>query len=97
MESIHIKSPKEIECMRAAGKLAAGARTVAREGIRAGVTTREIDREVRSFLRNAGAVPTFYRYGGFPGNACISVNEELIHGIPSDRLIHPGDIVSVNS
>ncbi|MBR0162297.1 MAG: type I methionyl aminopeptidase [Oscillospiraceae bacterium] len=95
-ESIYIKSAKEIESMRLAGRITAGARTIARQAIRDGVTTGEIDREVRAFITKSGAYPTFYKYGGFPGNACISVNEEVIHGIPGRRVIHAGDIVSVD-
>ena len=82
--------------MRLAGRITAGARTIARQAIRDGVTTGEIDREVRAFITKSGAYPTFYKYGGFPGNACISVNEEVIHGIPGRRVIHAGDIVSVD-
>ena len=85
-DSIHIKSAREIECMRVAGKLTAGARSIARQAIRDGVSTKEIDREVRRFITSAGAYPTFYRYNGFPGNACISVNEEVIHGIPGNSI-----------
>ena len=95
-ESIYIKSAKDIEGMRKAGKLAAGARSVARQAVAAGITTREIDREVRNFIKKSGAYPTFYKYGGFPASACISVNEEVIHGIPGNRIIHNGDIVSVD-
>ena len=95
-ESIYIKSAKEIEHMRVAGKITAGARSIARQAIRDGVTTKEIDREVRSFILKSGATPTFYRYGGFPGNLCVSVNDEVIHGIPGRRVIHAGDIVSVD-
>ena len=69
-DSIYIKSAKEIESMRVAGKITAGARSIARQAIHDGVTTREIDREVRSFIRKSGATPTFYQYGGFPGNLC---------------------------
>ena len=95
-ESIYIKSSSEIELMRQAGKITAGARSIARQAIAAGVTTREIDRHVREFIVKSGARPTFYRYNGFPGNACISVNEEVIHGIPGRRVVHDGDIVSVD-
>ena len=95
-ESIYIKSPREIERMRQAGKITAGARSIARQAVAAGVTTGEIDRHVREYIRKAGASPTFYRYNGFPGNACISVNEEVIHGIPGKRVIREGDIVSVD-
>ncbi len=95
-ESIFIKSAKEIERMRVAGRLTAQARSLARAGIRDGVTTKEIDREVRRFILKNGGTPTFYKYGGFPGNLCISVNDELIHGIPGPRVIRDGDIVSVD-
>ncbi len=95
-ESIYIKSAKEIDCMRVAGKITAGARSIARQAIRDGITTKEIDREVRNFIRKSGAFPTFYKYNGFPGNLCVSVNEELIHGIPGKRVIRNGDIVSVD-
>lgn len=95
-ESIYIKSPREIELMRQAGRLAAGARTVAREALAAGISTRQIDREVRTFLTRSGAVPTFLNYNGFPGSACISVNEEVIHGIPGKKIVREGDIVSLD-
>ena len=93
---IIVKSPREIELMRQAGKITAGARTIAREAIMAGVTTQEIDREVKKFITKSGATPSFLNYNGFPGSACISVNEEVIHGIPGERKIRNGDIVSVD-
>ena len=95
-DPIIIKSPRDIEAMRLAGKITAGARSVAREAIKDGLTTAQIDREVRDYIRGMRAVPTFKGYGGFPGNACISVNDEIIHGIPGSRVIHNGDIVSVD-
>lgn len=61
-----------------------------------GVTTREIDKEIFKFIKKSGAVPSFLGYGGFPGSACISVNDEVIHGIPGKRLITDGDIVSID-
>ena len=93
---IIVKSPRQIEFMREAGKLTAGARTIARQAIADGVTTAEIDREVYNFITKSGATPSFLHYGGFPGSACISVNEELIHGIPGKRIVRNGDIVSVD-
>lgn len=93
---IIVKSPRQIELMRQAGKITAGARTIARQAIAAGVTTAEIDREVYNFITKSGATPSFLNYGGFPGSACISVNEELIHGIPGKRVVRHGDIVSVD-
>ena len=95
-EVIYIKSDAEIDAMRVSGRITAGARSIARQAIRDGISTKEIDREVRAFILKSGATPTFYRYGGFPGNLCISVNEEVIHGIPGARRIHTGDIVSVD-
>lgn len=95
-ESIIIKSPAEIELMRQAGRITAGARSIARQGIADGVSTKEIDKAVNEFIRKSGAIPTFKGYGGFPGSACISVNDVVIHGIPGKRIIHNGDIVSVD-
>lgn len=94
--AIIVKSPRQIEFMREAGKITAGARSIARQAIAAGVTTAEIDREVYNFITKSGATPSFLNYGGFPGSACISVNEELIHGIPGKRIVRNGDIVSVD-
>lgn len=93
---IVIKSAREIELMRVAGRITAGARTIARQGIAAGVTTKELDREIHRYIVKNGATPTFLNYGGFPASACISVNDEVIHGIPGSRVIHDGDIVSVD-
>ena len=95
-DTIYIKSPKEIELMRQAGRITAGARSIARQAIRDGVTTRQIDKYVHDYIVKCGAKPTFLGYGGFPGSACISVNEEVIHGIPCKRTVRNGDIVSVD-
>ena len=94
--AIIVKSPRQIQFMREAGKITAGARSIARQAIAAGVTTAEIDKEVYNFIIKSGATPSFLNYGGFPGSACISVNEELIHGIPGKRIVRNGDIVSVD-
>lgn len=96
MSMITIKSPREIELMRISGKITAEARMVGREMVAPGVTTKDIDREIHKFIKKSGAVPSFLGYGGFPGSACISVNEEVIHGIPGTRVINEGDIVSVD-
>lgn len=96
MSSIIIKSPREIELMRQAGRITAAARTVAREMVAPGVTTAQIDREVRHFIEKSGAIPTFLGYGGFPASVCLSVNDEVIHGIPGHRRLKEGDIVSVD-
>lgn len=96
LELISIKSPREIEAMRKACRITGQARALAASLIKPGVTTHEIDTAVRRFIQSHGAKPSFLGYGGFPGSACISVNEELIHGIPSSRKLQEGDIVSVD-
>lgn len=93
---IILKSPAEIELMRRSGKITAAARALAGEMVRPGVTTQEIDSAVEHFIRKQGAVPSFYHYNGFPASACISVNDEIIHGIPGPRVLQEGDIVSVD-
>ena len=96
MSNIIIKSPREIEIMRQAGRITAAARTLAREMVAPGVTTAQIDREVRHFIEKNGAKPTFLGYNGYPASVCLSINDEVIHGIPGHRVIHEGDIVSVD-
>ena len=96
MEMISLKSPREIECMRRAGRLTAQARALAGSLVRPGVTTHEIDTAVRKLIESHGAKPSFLGYGGFKGSACISINEEVIHGIPGPRKLKEGDIVSVD-
>ena len=96
IEMISIKSPREIEAMRKAGRLTAQARALAGSMVRPGVTTHEIDTAVRRFIESHGAKPSFLGYGGFPGSACISVNDVVIHGIPGSLKLKEGDIVSVD-
>jgi methionyl aminopeptidase len=96
MEMISIKSPREIEHMRRAGRITAQARALAGRLVKPGVTTLEIDQAVRKFIKSQGATPSFLNYNGFPGSACISVNDEVIHGIPGSRELKEGDIVSVD-
>lgn len=96
MEMISIKSPRDIEKMRAAGRLTAQARALAGSMVRPGVTTGEIDRAVRKFIESHGAKPSFLGYGGYPASICASVNEVVIHGIPGGRKLQEGDIVSVD-
>lgn len=93
---ISIKSQREIEAMRRAGRITAQARALAGSMVTPGVTTLEIDRAVRRFIESQGAKPSFLGYSGFPGSACISVNEEVIHGIPGPRVLKEGDIVSID-
>lgn len=94
---IIIKTSSEIAKLRKANKLTHDALELAGESIKAGMTTRELDRIIQKFFESHGAKSGFLGYGGFPGSACISVNEEVIHGIPGDRVIMEGDIVSVDT
>ena len=96
IEMISMKSPREIEAMRKAGRLTAQARALAGSMVAPGVTTHEIDTAVRRFIESHGGKPSFLGYAGFPGSACISVNEVVIHGIPGPRKLKEGDIVSVD-
>ena len=93
IEMISLKSPREIEAMRKAGRITARARALAGSMVRPGITTKEIDKAVRDFIKSCGAKPSFLGYGGFPGSACISVNDE---GIPGSRTLREGDIVSID-
>ena len=93
---ITLKSPHEIDLMRRSGKITAAARALAGEMVKPGVTTQEINDAVERFIRGQGAVPSFLHYNGYPASACISVNDEIIHGIPGKRVLREGDIVSVD-
>lgn len=97
MELITLKSPRDLEAMRKAGRITAAARKLAGELVVPGITTLEIDTAVRKFIESQGGKPSFLGYGGFPGSACISVNDVVIHGIPSKKVVlKEGDIVSVD-
>ena len=83
--------------MKRAGVITAEALLVAKEMIMPGVSTKEIDTKIKRFIEKCGAVPSFLGYGGFPGSACISINDEVIHGIPSDKVVlKEGDIVKID-
>lgn len=93
---ISIKNSRELSAMREACVLSARALKLAGEAVQPGVTTGEIDELVRRYIEGQGAKPSFLGYGGFPGSACISVNDTVIHGIPGKRVIKAGDIVSID-
>ena len=95
-ESITIKSPHEIEIMRQAAKITAGARSMGRQAVRDGLTTKQIDRAVHEYIVKCGAFPSCLGYEGFPAATCVSVNDEVIHGIPGKRIVRNGDIVSID-
>ena len=93
---IQLKSKEEIEGIRASGKILAGTRRVIFDSVRSGIRTAELDRIAYEFITGHGAVPAFLGYDGFPGSLCISVNDEVIHGIPGNRILEDGDIVSID-
>lgn len=94
---IQIKSPAEVEKMRKAGQISAGALMAGGAAIRPGVTTAEIDAVIYEYITSRGARPNFKGYNGFPGSACISLNDTVIHGIPGGEVINEGDIVSIDT
>lgn len=94
---IQLKNPEQIKLMREAGRITGEALVLAGEKIRVGMTTHELDKIIRTYIEKCGAKPSFLGYGGFPGSACISINEQIIHGIPSmNKHIEDGDIVKVD-
>ena len=94
---IQVKNKAQIALMKKAGRITGEALLVARELVREGISTKEIDDKIRAFIEKSGAKPSFLGYGGFPASACISINDEVIHGIPSrDKILHEGDIVKID-
>ena len=94
---IVLKTTKELALMKEACAVAAGALKAAGAAVEPGVTTEEIDRIAHNFITKSGAIPTFKGYNGYPAATCISINDEVIHGIPSkSRIIRAGDIVSID-
>lgn len=93
---ITIKSAEEIKRMQASADIAAAAMEKALSAVKEGVTTQQIDDIVFRYIINAGATPSFKGYNGFPGSACISLNEEIVHGIPGPRVLQEGDIISID-
>lgn len=94
---IVLKTTRELELMKEACRISAGALRVAGEAVRPGISTAEIDRIAYEYIKSQGAEPNFLHLYGFPATACISVNDEVIHGIPSKkRILREGDIVSID-
>ncbi len=94
---IIVKNSEQLILMKKAGVITAEALLSARELVKPGVSTKEIDAKIRRFIEKCGATPSFLGYGGFPGSACISINDEVIHGIPSDKvMLKEGDIVKID-
>ena len=93
---VHVKSEEEIDLMRAPCAIVRDCLGFVGERIRPGMTTAEVDKLVYDFIKASGAEPSCLGYGGFPASACVSVNEVVVHGIPDDRVLEEGDIVSVD-
>ena len=94
---VQIKNSEQLACMRKAGRITGEAILAARECIKEGVSTKQLDTVIRNYIEKCGAKPSFLGYGGFPGSACISINNEVIHGIPSaKRFLKEGDIVKID-
>ena len=95
---IKLKNAEQLAVMRQAGRITGEAILKARDAIRPGVTTKHLDDIIRDYIEKCGARPSFLGYGGFPGSACISVNDQVIHGIPSkDKVLQEGDIVKIDA
>lgn len=96
--AVTIKSEREIELMREAGRLLAKTHVELEKALHAGMTTKEVDRICEEIIRSYGCIPSFLNYNGFPASVCVSINDEVVHGIPSkSRVIHEGDIVSLDT
>ena len=93
---IVLKSKRELDFMREAGKISAQALALVGEHIKEGVTTKELDEIARQFIVKCGAQPSFLGYSGYPATICASVNDEVVHGIPSNRILKSGDIISID-
>ena len=96
--AVSIKSAKEIALMREAGKILAETHERLAEAIKPGITTKDIDRLGEKSIRSYGCIPSFLNYEGYPASICVSVNDEVVHGIPTDeRVLEEGDIVSLDA
>ena len=96
--AVTIKSPREIELMRESNQLLAEVHKALEEAIRPGMTTLDVDRLGEKLIRDRGCVPNFKNYNGYPASICVSVNDEVVHGIPSKyRILQEGDIVSLDA
>ncbi|MEW6049621.1 MAG: type I methionyl aminopeptidase [Candidatus Zixiibacteriota bacterium] len=93
---IVLKSPEEIEIMRRAGRLVAMTLDMVEQEIEPGLTTEQLDLLVEDFIRSHGAIPAFKNYQGYPASACVSIDDEVVHGIPGKRALREGEIVSVD-
>jgi methionyl aminopeptidase len=93
---VEIKTPEQIEKMRVAGLVVGETLELLRKSARPGITTLELDRIAEDNIRSSGATPSFKGYHGFTGSICVSVNDEVVHGIPGERVVEDGDVVSID-
>ncbi|GAA4466315.1 type I methionyl aminopeptidase [Nemorincola caseinilytica] len=93
---IHIRSKEEIEIIRKSALMVSATLTEVAKMLRPGITTKSLDVMAETFIRDNGGVPSFKGYGGFPASLCISVNDVVVHGFPSDHVLKDGDIISVD-
>jgi methionyl aminopeptidase len=96
VESFRLKRPDEIEKMRASGRILGACLTQLASSVRAGMTTLDLDREADTFIRDHHCIPGFLGFDGFPNSLCVSINEQVVHGIPGPQVIHDGDLVSLD-
>jgi methionyl aminopeptidase len=94
---VTLKSAREIAAMRVAGSIVAEVLETLEPEVREGVRTRDLDRRAEELIRGSGAIPSFKGYRGYPASICVSIGDEVVHGIPGDRRIRDGEVVSVDA
>jgi len=95
-EGMEIKSPRELEAMTRAGRVVGGVLEALQAAVKPGIKTRDLDTVARAEITRRGAIPSFLGYRGYPACVCVSINEEIVHGIPGDKVIMEGDVVSLD-
>src|SRR5574344_1897312 len=93
---ITIKTPREIDLLRVAGKIVGDTHNYLKPFIKPGITTKELDKLAYDYIISRGATPSFLNYEGYPASICTSINEEVVHGIPSNRKLKNGDLISID-
>ena len=96
IDSFRLKRPDEIEKMRVSGKILGACLAQLARSVRAGMTTLDLDREAETFIRDHHCIPGFLGYDGFPNSLCVSINDQVVHGIPGPQVINDGDLVSLD-
>lgn len=93
---IYLKNSSEIDLMRKSGKIVADVLSLIEDNVKVGVKTQDLDRMAYDYITSCGAKPSFLGYGGFPGSICVSIDEQVVHGFPSERILKEGEIVSID-